>query len=345
MTNLSNMSTKTKKHIYQKQVFFHVIGWFFYIVYSTGATMISEPNRVFYLWDTSWYIFNNIIVFYSFALIIYPLLEKRSYAISIFSLMLTYVVFHLSHYVRIILKYYSEPMPEYYQKISGILIIFFPVFIQFMAFATVYWFYVYTKKQNQTKLILEQRNHEIEVSFLKSQINQHFIYNMLNMFYVNAMQYSDKLAGGILSLSELMRFSVSHEQNSLIPIEEELKYVASYIELNQLRFNEKLLINFKTEGDLSIYRIPHLCILTLVENAFKHGNLKLAPLDILIKAENDTLYVSLKNMKHTAKISNSTGIGLENLKRRLSLLLENRFTLETSADETFFYTVLTVKKL
>jgi sensor histidine kinase YesM len=50
-------------------------------------------------------------------------------------------------------------------------------------------------------------------------------------------------------------------------------------------------------------------------------------------------------MKHTAKISNSTGIGLENLKRRLSLLLENRFTLETSADETFFYTVLTVEKL
>ena len=134
--------------------------------------MISEPNRVFYLWDTSWYIFNNIIVFYSFVLIIYPLLEKRSYAISIFSIMLTYLVFHLSHYVRIILKYYSEPIPEYYQKISGILIIFFPVFIQFMAFATVYWFYVHTKKQNQTKLILEQRNHEIEVSFLKSQINQ-----------------------------------------------------------------------------------------------------------------------------------------------------------------------------
>nr|WP_299417275.1 hypothetical protein [uncultured Emticicia sp.] len=146
-------------------------------------------------------------------------------------------------------------------------------------------------------------------------------------------------------MSELIQFSEHNVHNFLINLEEEIKYTHIFINLNQQRFNEKLLINFKSEGDLSTYRIPHLCILTLVENAFKHGNLKLAPLDILIKAENNSLFVSLKNMKHTAKISNSTGIGLENLKRRLYLLLENRFTLETSADETFFYTVLTVEKL
>lgn len=330
---------------YKKTILWHICGWLFYSIYSTGATIISEPNRKFYVWDTSWYIINNILLFYFFASLVYPSFEKRKYLKALLYFVVGYFVFHFSHFMRIHVKYFSAPLPEYYQKISGLLIIFFPNFIQFIAFAAVFSFYNYSQKQNQTKLVLEQRNHAIEVSFLKSQINQHFIYNMLNMFYVNAMQYSDKLAGGILSLSELMRFSVSHEQNSLIPIEEELKYVESYIELNQLRFNEKLLINFKTEGDLSIYRIPHLCILTLVENAFKHGNLKLAPLDILIKAENNTLYVSLKNMKHTAKISNSTGIGLENLKRRLSLLLENRFTLDATSDENFFYTVLTVKKL
>jgi two-component system, LytTR family, sensor kinase len=163
------------------------------------------------------------------------------------------------------------------------------------------------------------------------------------MFYSNAMKYSDTLAEGILSLSELMRFSVSHEQNSLIAVSEEVKYVESYIHLNQLRFEEKLLINFKTEGDLVAYKIPHLCVLTLVENAFKHGNLKTEPLDISIIANTEELKVSLKNQKRTSKIEDSTGIGLENLERRLSLLLENRFSLKTHQDDNFFYTELVIK--
>lgn len=332
-----------------KKVLTHITVWLIYLVLSSG-TMISLYNGIipeiddFLILSTA-----KIFLVYSFYFIILPTFwGKKEILKGIVFLILIIIVFYLILYFRLWvtrIRFPNYQTPEYNKHLYSFLLTYIHHIITFGSIGTLYWFYKHTKKQNQTQLALEQRNHEIEISFLKSQINQHFIYNMLNMFYVNAMKYSDKLAGSILSLSELMRFSVSHEQNSLIPVEEELMYIESYIDLNQLRFNEKLLINFKIEGDLSTYRIPHLCILTLVENAFKHGNLKLAPLDILIKAENNTLYVSLKNMKHTAKISNSTGIGLENLKRRLSLLLENRFTLETSADETFFYTVLTVKKL
>lgn len=259
-------------------------------------------------------------------------------------LILSYSIYNFLHYLRSLIKSFSQPpLPEHYKHLDSFLISFLPVVIQFAAFAAVYWFYNHTQKQSQEKLALEQRNHEIEVSFLKSQINQHFVYNMLNMFYSNAMKYSDTLAEGILSLSELMRFSVSHEQNSLIAVSEEIKYVESYIHLNQLRFEEKLLINVKTEGDLGAYKIPHLCILTLVENAFKHGNLKTEPLDITIIANTEELKVSLKNQKRSSKIEDSTGIGLENLKRRLSLLLENRFTLETHQDQNFFYTELIIR--
>lgn len=333
-----------------KTVIRHFFIWVIYLVFSSGMMISIHSGIAPAFWDFFILSVAKVFLVYSFALLLLPIyFEKKQKFFGFFLFIITYIIFNSILYLRILLKDYTAypgvKVPDFNNHLDTFLLTYLHHIITFGALGTLYWFYKNAQKQNQAQLALEQRNHEIEVSFLKSQINQHFIYNMLNMFYVNAMMYSDKLAGSILSLSELMRFSVSHEQNSLIPVEEELKYVESYIELNQQRFNEKLLINFKTEGDLSTYRVPHLCILTLVENAFKHGNLKLAPLDILIKAENNTLCVSLKNMTHTAKISNSTGIGLENLKRRLSLLLENRFTLETSTDETFFYTVLTVKKL
>ena len=332
-----------------KEVLMHISLWLLYLLLSSGM-MISIYNGVvpdiddFLILSSA-----KIFLVYSFYFILFPhFWDKKEIVKGIFILITIIIVFYLILYLRLWvtkIRFPNYQTPEYNKHLLSFLLTYIHHIITFGSLGTLYWFYKHTQKQSQEKLALEQRNHEIEVSFLKSQINQHFVYNMLNMFYVNAIKYSDTLAGGILSLSELMRFSVSHEQKSLIAVSEEIKYVESYIHLNQLRFEEKLLINFKSEGDLSTYRIPHLCILTLVENAFKHGNLKLAPLDILIKAENNTLYVSLKNMKHTAKITNSTGIGLENLKRRLYLLLENRFTLETSADETFFYTVLTVEKL
>jgi two-component system, LytTR family, sensor kinase len=334
------------KNIQIKGYYLHLFVWIFYVIYTLLNIQISYPDFPLYVDDWGIYFAGLIYLFYSVPKIIDIIVVKRQILFGILVFILCIILFYLIEYSRALYAEFmgrNNTIPNYYFNVGSFLIVYANEWLQFGGFAIVYWFYNYNIKQQKEKLALEQRNHEIEVSFLKSQINQHFVYNMLNMFYSNAMKYSDTLAEGILSLSELMRFSVSHEQNSLIAVSEEIKYVESYIHLNQLRFEEKLLINFKTGGDLSTYKIPHLCILTLVENAFKHGNLKTKPLDISIIANTEELKVSLKNQKRTSKIEDSTGIGLENLERRLSLLLENRFLLETHQDQNFFYTELVIR--
>jgi two-component system, LytTR family, sensor kinase len=332
-----------------RKVIPHLLCWLFYISYTLVSTKINSPARVFYFADLSVFYISDIFIFYFLFFIVFPqIVISKKFKTGIFYFLLGVVVFFYIQYSRLYVKQLtfpiSEKIPDFYYNPPQLVLALLPNLIQFIAFSFIFWTYENSKKQNTEKLALEKRNHEIEVSFLKSQINQHFIYNMLNMFYVNTMQYSEKLAGGILSLSELMRFSVSHEQSSLIPLNEEVKYIESYINLNQLRFNEQLQVNFKTTGDLESFKIPHLSILTLVENAFKHGNLKIDPLYISIDAKEHELEVNLKNKKRTAQIEHTTGIGLKNLERRLSLLLENKFTLTTKEEDDFFYTQLIIKK-
>lgn len=326
----------------------HIFFWLFYVIYTLISTKINSPSRNIFFWDFLVYYLGDIFVFYYFVILVFPRIKsKQNLIYSIIIIVIGLLTFFLIQQSRLYIKEItfppSEIIPSHYYSFPKLVLSLLPNGIQFIGFAAAYWYYLNSDKQNTEKLELEKRNHEIEVSFLKSQINQHFIYNMLNMFYVNTMQYSDRLANGLLSLSELMRFSVSHEQDSLIPVLEELKYIESYIHLNQLRFDGKLLVNLNTSGNLESFKIPHLCILTLVENAFKHGDLKKEPLEIKIDTNEDFLTIFIKNKKRSAVIDKSTGIGLNNLERRLSLLLKDKFVLETKEENDFFISLLTIK--
>lgn len=331
-----------------KQILIHSSFLILYIFYSELHGLITNPHRKIFIVSQVIYYSGLVWVFYfTFFSLIKNYFAKKNVLMFMFVLLFSFFIFCLIEYQRYGLRHlYAPHTPTPYPfEIKRFLTIYFFDFILYTIYGAIFWFLEHLREIEKEKITLLKKNHDIEIRFLRTKLSIPITLKIFNNLYNQAKIQSKPLAESILSLSELIQFSEHNVHNFLINLEEEIKYTHIFINLNQQRFNEKLLINFKTEGDLSTYRIPHLCILTLVENAFKHGNLKLAPLDILIKAENNTLYVSLKNMTHTAKISNSTGIGLENLKRRLSLLLENRFTLETSADETFFYTVLTVKKL
>lgn len=331
-----------------KQILSHLFFLTIYITYSEFHAHIMSPNRlVFVVSDVIYYSGLLWTLYFSYFFLIKNYYKNKNILKFLSLLFLSFSVFCLIEYQRYNLRYLYAPNvpPPHPFEIKRFLITYSFDFFLYTIYGAVFWLLGHNRKIEEAKISLLHKNHETEIKYLKTKLSVPITLQIFDNLYQEASIQSKQLAQGIGSLAELMRFSLQNAHYSLINLEEEIKYTHVFITLNQQRFNEKLLINFKTEGDLSTYRIPHLCILTLVENAFKHGNLKLAPLDIFIKAENDTLHVSLKNMKHTAKISNSTGIGLENLKRRLSLLLENRFTLKTSADETFFYTILTVKKL
>ena len=150
------------------------------------------------------------------------------------------------------------------------------------------------KKRNKELTIrnteLELQKLKADYKFLKAQINPHFLHNSLNFLYSKSLPYSADLSEGILTLSEIMRYSLSNEENAegKVLLSKEVEHIRNFIKMNQLRFDNKLLVNFEVKGVLSGVTILPFVLITVIENAFKHGDArdKEYPLDILLSGEN-----------------------------------------------------------
>ena len=201
-----------------------------------------------------------------------------------------------------------------------------------MAFSTgsVFFFgiirhiYNYVKlKQSAQQLAIEKK--EAELNYLKSQTNPHFLFNTLNNIYSLTRDKSDLAPESILRLSKILRFMLYEAGGDYISVEQELKIVTDYIELEKLRYDESLRINFNYDVENMKQAIPPLLLIPLVENAFKHGVSETRGNPFV------DIHLSIRNRQLTFVVKNSTesgveegnikeNIGLSNLRRQLELL-------------------------
>lgn len=186
-------------------------------------------------------------------------------------------------------------------------------------------------------LKLQMDNLNLELAFLKSQINPHFLFNTLNNVYSLALHKSDRTADIVLKLSDLMRYTLYESNIPQISLSEEVKFVNNYIDLERIRHSSKVTITFEVSGSYEDLYIAPLIIFPFIENAFKHGiNASMGNSWVVIKlmVENDVLKVFIRNSKIPGNKSSSYvgGIGITNTKKRLSLLYANNYDL--SIDET-----------
>lgn len=217
----------------------------------------------------------------------------------------------------------------------------------FFLFASAgYWFArstialeVQKRRQEEQLRIAERSLLEANLTFLKNQINPHFLFNSLNFLYAQVYPHSASAAKGILLLSDTMRYALHEDTNGKVMLEQEVKHLGNYIEINQLRFNNKLQIDFSVEGSTHFLRILPLVLITFVENCFKHGELADAdhPLVIRLTVVQNQLTFLTQNKKRNGPKEKSTGIGLANTRKRLELIYPGRHTL-TTTDEPDFYT-------
>ncbi|HEY0677947.1 MAG TPA: histidine kinase [Chitinophagaceae bacterium] len=181
-----------------------------------------------------------------------------------------------------------------------------------------------------------------ELNFLKSQINPHFLFNTLNNLYSIAQRDGNpQLETGIYKLSGLMRYVIYETGAARVPLEREIGYIHDFIGLSRLRFTEEELnISVTVQGQTSQVSIAPMILIPFVENAFKHG-VKIESrsfITILIKAEESKIIFECVNSLHSARHTEEqhSGIGLENVKRRLDLLYPSKHTLETiQSDHTY----------
>jgi two-component system, LytTR family, sensor kinase len=195
-------------------------------------------------------------------------------------------------------------------------------------------------RQREQVLINEKR--EAELNFLKSQINPHFLFNTLNNIYSLARKKSDKTPEVVLKLSKLLRFVLYETENKKIAVSREIQFITDYIELEKIRYDDKLKINFDCDVDDFNSQITPLLLIPLVENAFKHGAseaISTTFINITFEVKKDFLIFTIENSVENNSINYkaSDGIGLQNLKRQLEIIYPS-FDLEI-IEENFKFRV------
>ncbi len=191
-----------------------------------------------------------------------------------------------------------------------------------------------------------------DIDFLRSQINPHFLFNALNTIYGTALQENaDRTAEGVQKLGDMMRFMLQENQEEKIPLDKEINYLTNYIDLQRLRTltSPDIAIDLTIKDKDCRHYIAPMLLIPFVENAFKHGiSLKEKSwIKINISCDTENLYFDVYNSVHLPKEDdpekNRSGIGLENVKQRLSLLYPHQHELHIRSTNTEFFIHLTIR--
>lgn len=181
------------------------------------------------------------------------------------------------------------------------------------------------RKSHREKLITE-------LSYLKAQINPHFLFNTLNSIYSLAIEKSDHTATAIVTLSGMMRYAISDTSSKYVSLEKEMNYINSYIGLQKLRLGDTAIVNYTFDGDITDKEIAPLVLIPFIENAFKHGvnPEETSQIDIGISVSDINLYLHVFNLKvpHNIQTQLKTGFGLENGRSQLKLLYPNKHSIK-----------------
>ncbi|MGM9477446.1 sensor histidine kinase [Pedobacter sp. GSP4] len=314
-----------------KTISIHIICWVLVLGYFYGGVLINGTtfNRIAFSISMN---FIQLIEFYICYLWVYPkFLKKNKVPQLIGGILLTMAVF-------ISLRYVIEEV--IYLKWLGIHNYSDGVTLWGYVSDNIYWSIAYivvpaavygiqqSFKSEQVNRKLKEEVVKAELSFLKSQINPHFLYNTLNYVYSLAIPVSDKLANAVLRLSDLMRYTLNDSPDGKVALDKEVEYLESYVALFKMRFEPKFYVDFITEG-IADQKIASLILIPFVENAFKHGvvNDETQPVRIKLKVQHKRLSFEVSNKISHAQKDHSSGVGMVNIHRRLDLIYPEKHEL------------------
>ncbi len=224
-------------------------------------------------------------------------------------------------------------------------------FVMVVLISCIYWSILYAgekvKENLHMQLSIQQMENEkiiAEKRFLQAQVNPHFLYNTLNFFYAKSLVLSPELAESILLLAGILRHSLEQKEDShgMTLLENEVEHINNIIKINQYRFSNTLQIQLMISGNLQKVRLAPFVLFTFIENALKHGEMSEPQNPITISLSVDEkeqkIFFSVYNKKNPGPKEKSTGIGMENARRRLDFIYGENYRL-TVKDETDFYSV------
>ncbi len=229
-------------------------------------------------------------------------------------------------------------------RINQIISLLFPLFFILLV-STLYRLLIVKYKNEKKQKEKENQQLKTELSFLRSQISPHFIFNALNSSIILVRKQSEKAEEALIKLASLMRYMLYESDSEKITLREELEYLESYIDLQIIRFGNTVQISKKILIDESLKDnfLESMLIIPFIENAFKHGTLVLKEpiIEIEFYNEESKILLTTKNrfkieQTNTYNHQKNNGIGLSNVTRRLELLYPSCHQLHTEVIDDFF---------
>lgn len=276
----------------------------------------------------SFFIITNILhigLFYLNAFFLYPkLLTRKWWWLYIISLG---AVVYLSFQVKVFVLQLDPAfqLTEINQRIIGFGPI--PFLIASIIFRLVYDRLRFEKREKEA----QAEKLSAELKFLRSQISPHFIFNVMTNLVSLARQKSDLLEPSLIRLSDLLRYMLYETGKDKFPVDAEIDYLKNYISLQQLRFGDDVRVTTSWDIDEKSCFIEPMLLVPFVENAFKHGlgMVKDPYISIELRVRNGELFFQITNNyeKQNTSKDQSSGIGLDNIKKRLNLLYAGKYHL------------------
>ena len=324
----------------------HLLVWCIYYIRDIYGYFVNPTDLQEVLLDLSYY---GLLIssFYLFYYWVWPnILRPGKYLMVIPGILAGFVYFIGGRYLIQEIIYpaifgfgnYYDPTFFFYIGDN-----YFRVF-QMIIYSLVIFLFVAKFTSDKKKEQRATAKSEAELSFLRSQINPHFLFNMLNYLHTEAYVKDEKLADSILQLSDLLRYSTQKSNKLGAKLEDEIYHLKNYIQLYKKRFGDKCYVQYEQTGESGTKRVEPLLFIPFVENAFKHGIYTQAesPIKINVDVEKDVVKFSCSNKINRSQKDKGSGIGLENVRQRLELLYPNKHELSTDKKNDRFSVKLSI---
>lgn len=335
--------------------YYHIVLFFgIYIFFELWDAAISQTEmdslfqRISLLFSIGFALSLFVVYILNFYTFCHWFLNKRKIAFYILSIPFSLVFFAALRYLfqEIIVfeltgvHNYSDKSREITYYIRDNFFFGMPAII-LSTLVSLLWRSQHYQKQNQ-QLLLE--NKKAEFQLLKSQVSPHFLFNTLNSFYSDWIEKDAETAADLLTLSDLLRYVITETDKEYVLLSREINFIENYIRLQKKRFENQLYLDFSIEGEYSNQLILPSILIHFTENVFKHGKLNDSEkkASISIKIEDSFLEISTYNYNQPGENYSSTGIGFENLTKRLEYTYEKNFQLEKTQENDTFKTYLKI---
>ena len=334
---------------------YHLLFWMTYLFLNGIVVCIMEAR--FQLDRLPYFMFREafslpvkmILAYFIFYNIIPLYLERSKLGKLIVTSLSSFVIATFLYRLTMELYFeYVEQKPFTIFKAQGVILTIFDLYITITS-ATIIKMIKLRYQSLEFEEQLMQEKLQSELNFLRAQTNPHFLFNTLNNLYVLARKKSDKTAGAIMMLSKIMRFVLYDCRAHQIAIADEAKVIQDYIELEKLRYNDRLTIVYEEELDNPNDLIAPLLLLPFVENSFKHGahsttGKAMIHIRLSLKDKQFTYLVenTVDGDEETPAATGSSGIGLKNVQRQLDLIYPGRFHLSNGREDGMYKAQLNI---